>query len=329
PLRWGACINPLGTSTTESASSSSSVELSAITAFYSKQSSIVLGKTASLFWSVNPNYQCSIKNLTTGVVELQIVTSSGVKIISPKQTTRYSLSCFKKEDPTVAPLEQSLVVSVIKADIAPKVNKMSCDNQVSSSLKSGDVACYGIWDREDDFGGDKNICWSSQGGCRVTAKACSSSGATLKEVIEIGKASPESLEQVATKLGVTTSVLQNSAIKVWVYACDGAVQTFSTSSISLNAENTHYGSILGATTECVDVQSSMLSLESTDATHRGDVSKVQRFLQEKGYFFRDITGYYGGYTKKAVEKYQTSKNITPSGNIGTTTKLLIKNDTCG
>lgn len=56
-----------------------------------------------------------------------------------------------------------------------------------------------------------------------------------------------------------------------------------------------------------------------------DVSQLQQFLKDKGYYtFPSITGYFGGITKTAVAAFQKANGIEPLGGVGpqTQAKLL-------
>jgi len=56
-----------------------------------------------------------------------------------------------------------------------------------------------------------------------------------------------------------------------------------------------------------------------------DVSELQQFLKDLGYFTHPvITGYFGPLTKEAVVRFQNNFNITPTGNIGPITASKIR-----
>lgn len=57
----------------------------------------------------------------------------------------------------------------------------------------------------------------------------------------------------------------------------------------------------------------------SDSETDGEVSELQRFLDQLGHFmYPDITGYYGSVTEGAVQKYQAENNIVSSGSPETT-----------
>ncbi|MDP3996218.1 MAG: peptidoglycan-binding protein [bacterium] len=57
----------------------------------------------------------------------------------------------------------------------------------------------------------------------------------------------------------------------------------------------------------------------TDGESGGDVSRLQRFLKEKGYYsYPEITGYYGPATEEAVKRFQVANNVISQGDPETT-----------
>lgn len=57
---------------------------------------------------------------------------------------------------------------------------------------------------------------------------------------------------------------------------------------------------------------------ATDATTGGQVSELQRFLRDKGYFSFGVTGYFGLATEGALKQFQRRYGIVSSGNPATT-----------
>jgi hypothetical protein len=94
------------------------------------------------------------------------------------------------------------------------------------------------------------------------------------------------------------------------------------------ATNPQSGTVLGVVTECLNLSSSMVSLESTDSSTGGEVTKIQNFLVAKGLLSGSATGYFGAKTRDAVIAYQTQKGISATGNVGPVTKEAINKDSC-
>jgi len=72
-----------------------------------------------------------------------------------------------------------------------------------------------------------------------------------------------------------------------------------------------------------------LNYQSRDATTNGEVSKLQNFLQSKGYLNSEPTGYFGLLTTQAVKNFQNANGLVGDGNVGPTTRAKIYSLTCG
>ncbi|MDQ5957090.1 MAG: hypothetical protein QG614_64 [Patescibacteria group bacterium] len=82
------------------------------------------------------------------------------------------------------------------------------------------------------------------------------------------------------------------------------------------------------TSACINL-SNNFGRSATDYNTNYEVSKLQDFLQGKGFLNTDPTGYYGRLTEAAVRSYQSSKNISSTGYVGPLTRAAITSDTCG
>lgn len=54
-----------------------------------------------------------------------------------------------------------------------------------------------------------------------------------------------------------------------------------------------------------------------------DVSELQQRLKDEGYFHANVTGYFGGATKAAVQRYQRAHNISATGFVGVQTRAML------
>lgn len=97
-----------------------------------------------------------------------------------------------------------------------------------------------------------------------------------------------------------------------------------TSSMSgaIFAANNTMSSVLGASTQCVDLPTDM---------HRGyesyGVTRLQEFLKSKN-FMGEVTGFYGDKTVVAVKEYQSTRGLLQTGMVYDFTRAAIKADTC-
>lgn len=86
--------------------------------------------------------------------------------------------------------------------------------------------------------------------------------------------------------------------------------------------------IITVNLECVELKNN-LKLLDRDANKNGEVTKLQNFLADKGYFKDSATGYFGLVTTKAVAEFQKANGIAPSiGYVGSLTRAKIKALTC-
>lgn len=78
---------------------------------------------------------------------------------------------------------------------------------------------------------------------------------------------------------------------------------------------------------CISLNNN-LRIGSIDAGSNMEVSKLQNFLQSKGYMTIPATGYFGNITSKAVKDFQTKENISAIGIVGPLTRSRINLITC-
>ena len=69
---------------------------------------------------------------------------------------------------------------------APKKNIFNCNRSVMAKVASGSIACYGMWDYGEDFGGDVKMCGSYDGktGCVIQTPVCTSGTAKAAKYIQ-------------------------------------------------------------------------------------------------------------------------------------------------
>ncbi len=88
--------------------------------------------------------------------------------------------------------------------------------------------------------------------------------------------------------------------------------------------------VLGASTKniCINLNNHM-SLGITDKETSGEVTRLQLFLKERGYFKEDLTGIFGKVTEQSVKSFQTDKNLIVTGQVGQVTRDSIRTLSCG
>ncbi len=112
---------------------------------------------------------------------------------------------------------------------APGYNRMACNNPPSTSVNTGEVVCYGMWDLNSDFGGDHYECgangevgdhYSGYGtGCQIQISACESGVAEATAHYKPASESVGVLHEAAENLGVSDAVAAQSVLRMWEYTC--------------------------------------------------------------------------------------------------------------
>ncbi len=81
-------------------------------------------------------------------------------------------------------------------------------------------------------------------------------------------------------------------------------------------------------TGCINITNNLF-IGSRDYYSGGDVTKLQIFLQARGYLYTAPSGYFGYMTMAAVRSFQSSQGILSSGYVGPLTRAAITRISCG
>jgi peptidoglycan hydrolase-like protein with peptidoglycan-binding domain len=87
--------------------------------------------------------------------------------------------------------------------------------------------------------------------------------------------------------------------------------------------------VLGATasTMCVDMKYQMY-VGVQDKNTEGEVSELQYYLKQKGYFEHKVTGIFGELTKESVKEYQKDHYLIVTGIVGRITRRTMNEEGC-
>lgn len=120
--------------------------------------------------------------------------------------------------------------------VAPKKNIFGCDRSVTTKVASGSIACYGMWDYGEDFGGDVKMCGSYDGkiGCVIQTPVCSSGSAKASKYINNSSLTSSTLGTISSRLGVSEGVAKSGIAGLWEYTCVGASEPLTTTSSCLS-----------------------------------------------------------------------------------------------
>ena len=128
------------------------------------------------------------------------------------------------------------VIASTTVTLAPQKNIFNCDRSVTTKIASGSVACYGMWDYGNDFGGDVKMCgnYDGQTGCIITTPVCTSGTAQATKYIGNRSLSTANLSTISNRLGVTEAVAKAGIAGLWEYTCVGATTPGSVTSSCLS-----------------------------------------------------------------------------------------------
>lgn len=78
---------------------------------------------------------------------------------------------------------------------------------------------------------------------------------------------------------------------------------------------------------CIDAKYD-LRIGSRDYSLFGNVAKLQLFLYSNGIMYYPPTGYFGPITQVSLAKYQTLRNLAPTGILDFSTRTTLAKETC-
>ncbi len=120
---------------------------------------------------------------------------------------------------------------------APGKNAFGCNRSVTTKVASGTLACYGMWDYGDDFGGDKNMCGdysAGKRGCVIQTPVCVTGAAKATAFLQSGAIPATKLAAISTRLKVSPEVATAGIAGLWEYTCTSPITA---------------GAVLGASTD--------------------------------------------------------------------------------
>lgn len=123
--------------------------------------------------------------------------------------------------PTPDPVLPSVPSTTVEVK-PPMKNSLGCDRSVTTKLADGTLACYGMWDYGNAFGGDKTMC-GIQGagkiGCEIKTPICSSGSAKATAYYTGSKMTTGQLNFAARLLGTTPALVKKEVAGLWDYVC--------------------------------------------------------------------------------------------------------------
>ncbi len=128
----------------------------------------------------------------------------------------------------------------------PGKNAMSCASPTLYGLEKGQVACYGIWDYGNEFGGDPDMCPQAgygperKTGCIVSTRACVSGKAVASKMVYPTSMDVNSSEIAlyAKNLKSTSDAVKQQIPTLWEYTCTAPETTNTTSPLTCTVSST-------------------------------------------------------------------------------------------
>ncbi len=218
-----------------------------INAFTVSPSKVASGQQVKFSWSTTGVSNCYITDSKTGgdVQLLQDLNLNGSISAVPNWRTgetskTYSLVCQDASTLKDRVVEASVRVELTSAVATttpvtkpPMKNVFGCDRNVAAPLANATVACYGMWDYGEDFGGDVNECRSdtdeAKTGCMIKAPVCASGSAMAQRYLSNADLKPENLLTISRLLKTTPDTVKKGVAGLWVYRCAAETPAAATS----------------------------------------------------------------------------------------------------
>ena len=105
---------------------------------------------------------------------------------------------------------------------APGKNYFACGRAVSTKVADNHIACYGMWDYGNDFGGDVRMCGdygAGKTGCVINTPVCASGAAKATAYIDNSSLTTTLLSTISSRLRVTPEVAKAGIAGLWEYKC--------------------------------------------------------------------------------------------------------------
>ncbi len=179
------------------------------------------------------------------------------------------------------------------------VSSNANSNIVQASINGTSLALYG----------------NNAGSSSVTVCASGGSCSTLYITVTSQSTSGQSTSQAALLAAIQSMQSQLAQIVV-------QIQTMATTLTQL-AGSVQSGTGTGGTTAVTGTGAHTFTLFLSAGSQGAEVTALQNYLTQKGFYSGSITGFYGSLTEAAVGKYQTAHGIDPVGYVGPSTRAAL------
>ncbi len=245
----------------------------------------------------------TISGLTNGATTITVCSASNGCGSLPITvgTTNTSQVSFGVTNPTLA-VGGSMNVS-LSGSASYYVSSNANSNIAQASVNGSTITLYGV-----NVGSDSIVVCASGGSCNtlyvmVTGQTTTATQNTSASALLAAIQSMQSeLAQIVTQIQSMATTLTQLA---------GNVSSGTTTSGTSVATTT--------TTANAYTFTKFLSAGSQGA----EVTALQKYLTQKGFYTGPVTGFYGALTETAVGQYQTAHGIDPAGYVGPSTRAAL------
>lgn len=207
---------------------------------------------------------------------------------------------FGITNPTVA-LGETMDISLSGGGDGYYVSSNTNTGIVQATVNGSSVALYGA-----GAGSDSLVVCANGGGCSTLSVTVSNGGGTT------GTTQPATTGSTATSASLLSAIqsMQSQLSQILTQ-----IQTMATTLTQLSAQAA--GTAANGTTTYDFTE--FLGVGSENA----QVTELQQYLTEKGFYSGPITGYFGSETEEAVMKYQAAHGIEQAGYVGPGTRAAL------
>jgi hypothetical protein len=158
----------------------------------------------------------------------------GREPVAPSKTAREAMSVSELQS-IIASLQAQVASNqeededddmVEEVVVAPEKNHFACNrSEGRGSLDNTEVACYGVWDYGNSFGGDQHMCGQYSRyelGCTIEVPVCESGVAQATRYYsnrQLGSVSSSNIAVIANNLQTTPEVVREEMAGMWEYTC--------------------------------------------------------------------------------------------------------------
>ena len=254
----------------------------------------------------------TISGLQNGATTITVCSSSsGCGMLSVNVGSAGTMQVtFGISNPTV-PYGQNMSIS-LSGGSGYYISSNANTSIAQASINGSSLSLYGA-----GIGSDSVIVCITGGGCGTlpvtvgngsgTTVTQPSSGGTTSGGTSSEAALLAAIQSMQSQLGQLVAQIQSMATTLTQLA--GTVASSGGSS----------GTVSSPSTSGVPSFTEFLSVGSEDA----EVSALQQYLTQKGFYDGPVTGFYGSATESAVKSYQAAHGITAAGYVGPSTRAAL------